>query len=122
MATLSGRQHALHLAGSQTTNSRKQKAKAKIAFLFAILPLQNRRLNFTRNIIVQRSTQKLLIAIVTLITGGIISGTFLLYRHSAKKTTLQQIQHYPHQHLLRSEYETGAKLSEISYTLNAGDT
>ncbi len=70
----------------------------------------------------KRSTQILLVTIITFVISGIILGAFLLYRHPAKKTTLQQIQHYPHQHLSKSEYEPGAKLSEISYTLNAGDT
>lgn len=70
----------------------------------------------------KRSTQKLLIAIVTFLIGSIISGVFLLYRHSAKETTLQQIRHYSHQHLSRTEYERGTRLSEISYTLSAGDT
>lgn len=70
----------------------------------------------------KRSTQKLLLAILTLVIGGIILSAFLLYRHSVKKPTLQPIQHYPHQHLSRNEYETGANVAEITYTLKVGDT
>ena len=66
------------------------------------------------------TTPKLLIILISLASGVLVVGVFIVRRHRARSAPKVEAKRYPHQHLPSSEWEAGAKLPATPYTLISG--